>query len=355
MSQDSLQTELLLKWEEAYEQGEDLSAESLCRECPELVEDIERAIEKLKRQREQMALHEAELSSTAPDNTPVLGEASSSAPQTPPKIVGRYVLEEELGRGGIGVVHRAKDSQLNRSLAIKVLRDEHHHNDRIKQRFLEEAQIMGQLQHPGVAPIHEVGETEAGLVYFAMKQIHGQTLATLLNDRSDLEQQPTKWLSIFSQVCQTVAYAHSRGILHRDLKPANIMVGPFGEVQVMDWGLAKVLPKGTSSKDTISEVVPHIQTIRTEYPKEHDTQAGSVLGTLAYMPPEQARGEIDRLDERCDVFALGAILCQILTGVPPYAGRNILELHTKAGAGDLAAAFEQLDDCSADGELVQLC
>src|SRR5262249_49651373 len=153
---------------------------------------------------------------------------------------------------------------------------------------------------------------EGGQPFFAMKLIRGTTLAELLQQRRAASEGLAYFLAIFEHICQALAYAHSRGIVHRDLKPANVMVGDFGEDQVMDWGLAKVPgvaePAGAAEASAIA-------TVRTE--AEEQTEAGRVLGTYAYMAPEQARGEADGLDERADVFGLGAILCVLLTGQPP--------------------------------------
>src|SRR5262249_2560677 len=160
--------------------------------------------------------------------------------------------------------------------------------------------------------------------YFAMKLVKGQTLAALLASRPSPSESLPRFLSIFEQVCQTVAYAHARGVIHRDLKPSNVMVGSFGEGQVMDWGLATVLPQGGSADDaaagrTSDETV--VSTTRSREPGSDLSRAGSVLGTPAYMAPEQARGEVGAVDERADVFALGSILCEILTGSPAFTGR----------------------------------
>ena len=164
-------------------------------------------------------------------------------------------------------------------------------------RFVEEAQIGGQLQHPGIVPIYELGTFADRRPYFAMKLVKGQTLAALLAGRPSPADGLPRFLGIFEQVCQTVAYAHARGVIHRDLKPSNVMVGSFGEVQVMDWGLAKVLHRGGVADDaaagsTADETV--IATARSGGSDAERSQAGSVLGTPAYMAPEQARGEIER-------------------------------------------------------------
>jgi len=152
-----------------------------------------------------------------------------------------------------------------------------------------------------------------------MKLIKGRTLADLLKERSSPGVDLGRWLGIFEHVCQTVAYAHSRGVIHRDLKPSNVMVGAFGEVQVMDWGLAKILarPEQVNPEQTTAGTV--IRTTREDSTAEEDRRTG-VVGTPAYMAPEQARGEA--ADERADVFGLGGILCVILTGQPPHAGRE---------------------------------
>jgi serine/threonine protein kinase len=288
------------------------------------------------------------------------------------RYTGNYDLGEELGRGGMGVVYRAHDPDLSRTLAVKILLETHADNEELKRRFLEEAQIMGQLQHPGVAPIHEIGTLEDGRPFFSMKQIKGQTLAELLKrpgsepeasarERSTafhrLGHDLSRFLAYFEPVCQTLAFAHSRGILHRDLKPGNVMVGSFGEVQVMDWGLAKVLGAQSGGSQPTEPATPDASTIftaRTSSLDGAETAPGRVLGTPAYMAPEQARGEIEKLDERADVFGLGAILCEILTGQPPFPGDTQMDSHRKAMKSDLCETFARLNGCGADTELVDL-
>ena len=213
----------------------------------------------------------------------------------------------------MGLVLRGRDPELGRELAVKLLLDHHRDRPDLVDRFVEEAQICGQLQHPGVVPVYDLGMLADDRPFFTMKLVKGQTLASLLARRGAEPDLP-RFLSIFASVCQTMAYAHSRGVIHRDLKPSNVMVGPFGEVQVMDWGLAKVLPKDGPRKEVVAPPVNEtvVATIRSM--GESDlSQAGSVLGTPAYMAPEQARGETDAIDRRSDVFALGSILCEILT------------------------------------------
>jgi serine/threonine-protein kinase len=215
------------------------------------------------------------------------------------------------------------------------------------------------LQHPGVVPVYELGAFADRRPFFTMKLVKGQTLAELLLARSSPGADLPRFLSIFESIAQTVAYAHTRGVIHRDLKPSNVMVGSFGEVQVMDWGLAKVLPQGGLAADDAGkppEPVAELSVIQTARSgSEADvSQAGSVLGTPGYMAPEQARGEIQALDERVDVFGLGSILCEILTGKPAFTGRSAVETLRKAGGGEVAEAFVRLEGCGADRELIAL-
>jgi serine/threonine-protein kinase len=267
---------------------------------------------------------------------------------------GRYLLEGEIACGGMGGVLRARDPELNRPLAVKVLLERHRGDPELERRFQEEAQITGQLQHPGIPPVHEVGTLADGRPFFAMKLIEGRTLAELLHERSGPGEDLPRFLDIFEAVCQTLGYAHSRGVIHRDLKPANIMVGSFGEVQVMDWGLAKVLrAPGCGEGELGRRAGSPVATVRSEAP-ELASQAGDVLGTPSYMAPEQARGEVERLDERCDVFGLGAVLCELLTGQPPYTGPNVQVVHDQASRAELGPAWTRLDECGAEAELVGL-
>jgi serine/threonine-protein kinase len=289
-------------------------------------------------------------------------------PTDPPSArSARYQLAEVIGSGGMGVVFRGYDAELDRELAVKVLLDRHQDRPDLVRRFLEEAKVTGRLQHPGVAPIHEVGRLPDGRPFFAMKLVGGRTLAALLQDRPDLAYELPRLLKVFEQVCQTLAYVHSRGVIHRDLKPANIMVGTFGEVQVMDWGLARTLrpcPAGLAMgtpaadrRESTTEDFPPGQTTDFVDPgtdPEQLTQAGTAVGTPAYMAPEQARGEQEKVDERCDVFGLGAILCEVLTGQPPFKGKDGREALRLAQQGDLTDALARLDRCAVDAELVRL-
>lgn len=156
----------------------------------------------------------------------------------------RYQMHGEIARGGMGAILQGRDVDLGRDVALKVLLEAHRDRAELVERFVEEAQIGGQLQHPGIVPVYDLGRFPDGRPFFAMKLVKGQTLAKLLLDRTDLSPDRTKLLKIFEQMCNTLAYAHARGVIHRDIKPSNVMVGSFGEVLVMDWGLAKVLSEG---------------------------------------------------------------------------------------------------------------
>jgi eukaryotic-like serine/threonine-protein kinase len=272
---------------------------------------------------------------------------------------GRLQLLGEIARGGMGAVLKGRDPDLGRDLAVKVLLESHRDKPDLIRRFFEEAQIGGQLQHPGIVPIYELGAFADHRPYFAIKLVKGRTLSSLLDERSDQVHDLPRFLSIFESVCQTIAYAHARGVIHRDLKPSNIMIGSFGEVQVMDWGLAKVLPQGGVADDVsagkIRERETVIATARSGGDSDSDlSRAGSVMGTPSYMAPEQARGEVDRLDERCDVFALGSILCEILTGEPAFIGRSSGEIQRKASRGELKDALDRLNGSGSDVELIAL-
>jgi serine/threonine-protein kinase len=286
------------------------------------------------------------------------GDTPGAAPGEPRAVgsAGRNLLFGEIARGGMGAVLRGRDPALGRELAVKVLLEEHRNNAELVGRFLEEAQIAGQLQHPGVVPVYELGRFDDNRPFFTMKLVKGQTLALLLEQRADPRDNLPRFLTIFEQLCQTVAYAHARRVIHRDLKPSNVMVGSFGEVQVMDWGLAKVLsPGGTPAEAT--RPAPEVTNIRTvpAASTAEGQRAGTLfgLGTFGYMPPEQALGEADQIDERADVFALGAILCVILSGQRPYVG-TADEVRRQTSRGDLAAAYARLDASGMDPELVCL-
>lgn len=266
-----------------------------------------------------------------------LSIAESAADETdtvPPELLARYPVAEVLGRGGVGIVYRAHDADLGRDVAIKVLSRRFLGDADAVARFETEARISSRLQHPGVVPIHELGKLEDGRPYFTMKIVQGETLADRLSATRGASG-PRALVEIVERVAQTLALAHSHGIVHGDVKPQNVMLGAFGEVQLVDWGFAR-------------EIDPTAQTAIGA------TSRGRVAGTPSYMAPEQARGELDSIGPRSDVFGLGAILCEILTGSPPYAGDSRSEILLRAARGWIDDARERLRDCRADPSLVEL-
>jgi tetratricopeptide (TPR) repeat protein len=297
-------------------------------------------------------------SSVTQPSAPV--EATSASPPG-------YELREEIGRGGMGAVYRALDVALGRDVAVKLLSDRFAPGSPLAQRFLSEARITGQLQHPGIPAVHQVGTLPDGRPFLAMKLIKGSTLEALLKERADPSAERGRLLGVFEAVCQAVGYAHAHRVIHRDIKPSNVMVGAFGEVQVMDWGLAKVLgdaepaTEGRGDPQSASvnalaaeETQPWTEGSPTPQPGSH-TQAGSLVGTPAFIPPEQAVGEIAKVNERSDVFGLGALLAVILTGKPPYVGATFESVRVQAVRGQLEDCFARLDASGAEPELVALC
>ena len=236
----------------------------------------------------------------------------------------RYVVIREIARGGMGKVLEVEDTELRRSVALKVLRKELLGRRDVVERFLEEAQITGQLEHPNIVPVHEMGVDGAGNLYFTMKYVEGASLAEVLlrlregNRDAEREYPLLRLLDVFIKICEGMGFAHNRGVIHRDLKPANIMVGRFGEVQVMDWGVAKVVGRQFRTSENESGVV---LTDRLDSGSVH-TMMGSIIGTPSYMSPEQAKGDIDIINHKSDIFSLGVILYEMLCLRSPWTGKS---------------------------------
>ncbi len=257
------------------------------------------------------------------------GKADTSGTSIPPAL--RFLVVKAHARGGIGAVFVAKDKELNRRVALKEIQDKYADDPSSRARFVVEAEVTGNLEHPGIVPVYGLGSYPDGRPYYAMRFIDGNTLSNAISDFHG--SQPSQYstrdyssidfrelISRFIAVCDTIAYAHSRGVVHRDIKPSNIMLGKFGETLVVDWGLAKVIDK----TESVTEI-DGLESIRSGSTGSSaiETQEGSVVGTLVYMPPEQAQGRlIDNLQTRADIFSLGATLYQIITGQPPYQGKS---------------------------------
>jgi serine/threonine protein kinase len=290
------------------------------------------------------------------------GAADSESPAIPSEIpsqIGKYAIRDVIARGGMGAVFSAFDESIGRIVAIKVLPASRVDREAARRRFLEEGRIGGQLQHPAIVPVHELGEMEDGRPFLAMKLIEGKTLSELLRERPDPGHERARFVGYFARVCQAMAFAHARHVIHRDLKPQNVMIGAFGEVQVMDWGLA--LRRSDSPPDAAADAATRMESLTDSERSSGSgsssprlSRPGTVLGTPAYMSPEQAQGDFDGVGTASDVFGLGAILCEILTGKPPYDGRDSVEVIAAARLGELHGATSRLENCGGDAELVQI-
>jgi serine/threonine protein kinase len=234
-------------------------------------------------------------------------EAGGASPPVPDLGSTKFRLEAKVGEGGMGIVYLATDLELEREVALKVTREASAAaSARLESRFLNEARITGRLEHPGIVPVHELGRAPDGRAFFSMKFVRGKTLRELFTERRDDPRPLASLLETFLKVCDTVAFAHARGVVHRDLKPDNLMVGEFGEVYVLDWGLAKRL--GSTEGETGGS---------SPSPSSRHSVVGDALGTPGFMAPEQERGEIDAMGPWTDVYGLGCILFWWLHGHPP--------------------------------------
>ncbi|MCI0455990.1 MAG: tetratricopeptide repeat protein [Gemmataceae bacterium] len=278
----------------------------------------------------------------------------SGSGEVSPELPERYELLGVVGQGGMGLVVRVRDRVLNRELAVKTVRQRLGADDPRLRRFREEAHITAQLQHPGIPPVHELGNLPDGRPFFAMKLVKGQTLAARLQARSSPAEGLGEFLRVFEQICEALAYAHNHDVIHRDLKPSNVMIGAHGEVQVMDWGVAKKLSRGADLSPAGATTAEKERTVIDAPGRGEGHETRGALGTYAYMAPEQARGRARLQDERSDVFSLGALLCEILTGQPPYTGPGRTQLREQAEDVSLGPAYERLDRCGAHAELVAL-
>lgn len=260
------------------------------------------------------------------------------------KSANRFTILHLHAQGGLGQVSLARDEKLNRQVALKEIRPDRRDRRGMRQRFLREAEITGQLEHPGIVPIYDLDQDADGQVRYAMRFVQGRTLRDAILEYHD---KPTPLafrglLQRFVSVCETIAYAHSQEIIHRDLKPANVLLGDYGETLVVDWGLAKRLAPPTAGADSTASTIPAEGSLdeTTDYVETPDdpdslSQAGHVLGTPAYMSPEQADGNIEETRAPADIYGLGAVLYELLTGQLPYRGKTAAEALIAVRRGEL--------------------
>jgi tetratricopeptide (TPR) repeat protein/serine/threonine protein kinase len=356
MAKEYSVSELLLRWQGLRDQGQIISAEELCAGCPELLDDLRRQIQAL--------LSMEQFLGTAPGEClePVTERHSQAAAPAPDSVqetvcngpgtsvaVGpgwdgagpRYRLLHIHAKGGLGEVFVAQDSELNREVALKRIKEEYRGQADSRRSFLREAEITAKLEHPGVVPVHGLVRDADGQPCYAMRFIRGETLSDAIKqfheadnklgrDPSERSLALRQLLNRFVAVCNTIAYAHSRGVLHRDLKPSNIMLGKYGETLVVDWGLAKPFTR------TEAERAAGEETLRSTADAGADgsTRLGDVKGTPAFMSPEQAGGRLHELCPASDIFSLGATLYAILAGQAPQQGRTKWEVLDKARRGE---------------------
>ncbi len=297
-----------------------------------------------------------------------LGPASTQAGEDPDRTASyavgsatsdgqRFRVLRPHARGGLGAVFVALDCELHREVALKQVLEQHADDPVSRSRFLLEAEVTGGLEHPGIVPVFGLGTYADGRPYYAMRFIRGDSLKEAIerfHADTDRRKDPgrrslelRKLLRRFLDVCNAIGYAHSRGVLHRDIKPANIIVGKHGETLVVDWGLAKASGRADAKGSEERPLVPSAASGSAE------TLPGSTLGTPGYMSPEQARGELDLLGPRADVYSLGATLYCLLTGKPPFAADDVGEVLRAVQRGDFPPP-RQLDP-SIDKALELIC
>jgi PAS domain S-box-containing protein len=282
------------------------------------------------------ALEALDTASTVAGMPPPPGSGRArTAPAVPP-LDNRYAFSSVHATGGIGRVWRAQDHQLDREVAVKELLPEKAANTKVAARFLREARLTGQLEHPGIVPVYELTcRQDTNQPFYTMRFLRGRTLSAAIDayhaKRTAGDPEPPEFLSLlaaFVAVCNTVAYAHSRGVVHRDLKGDNVMLGDFGEVIVLDWGLAKLVDQPDREvTDVVDDPVEEARDAGL-------TVQGEIVGTPAYMAPEQAQGRLEQIDQRTDVYGLGAMLYEILTGRPPFVGSTTVEVLRQAIRGN---------------------
>jgi WD40 repeat protein/serine/threonine protein kinase len=345
MSTEDRLAELLCRWEATRVEGQVLTPEELCRDCPELLDPLRRHIAQMQRFEQHFGVEETRSPSQIEPGA--CSGLEESLPATLAQPGTRFREQHLHARGGLGEVYLADDRELKRPVALKRIRAHLAGHPDSQRRFRLEAEVTGRLEHPGVVPVYGLGSDANGCLYYAMRFIKGQTLEEaiqLFHQADQLPRDPGKrnealreLLGQFVAVCNTIAYAHSRGILHRDLKPLNVMLGAYGETLVVDWGLAKPFTRGEREK----EQYPEEATLR---PESDSGGTVGVMGTLAFMSPEQASGHWSVVGPASDVYSLGAILYVLLTGQRPVEGKDHDEVLEKVHHGEIVPLRERKKD-----------
>ena len=267
-------------------------------------------------------------------------ERLRAAADAPDLSATRYVLVDKLGQGGMSSVYRVEDTILGRRVALKIIGFADASGE-LAARLLHEAKVIAQLEHPGIVPVHDVRTLPDGRVFYTMKLVQGQRLDQRTAQFGGLPER----LRMFQRICEAVSFAHAHGVLHRDLKPQNVMVGPFGEVLVMDWGLSKLL----HMKNDVLEGEPRPSSPSAKQTPGTSTSHGTVLGTPGYMAPEQAHGDVTTLDQRADIFSLGEILKFLLgDALLDPIPRALSAICSKASAAEPQQRYDSAQELASD-------
>ena len=351
MSDESQLDDLLDQWEEARESGETISLQEICRDHPALLSSMKIKIAALEAFEQCVVKDKSQPSIERPPKA----ETRRISRQMPQSLAydSKLIDLVQHERGGLGVVYRGVDEKLNRNVAIKFIQPRHARNGNLTQRFLQEAEITGRLDHPGVVPVYAIGQTESGQPFYSMRFIRGESLDSQIKRYHESKSQlgsserrlrMRQMLGNVVTVCRTTAYAHTRGIVHRDIKPQNIMLGKYGETLVVDWGLA--LPIGRDSRFRVTDET----TLRPVLESELQPDMGE--GTPVYMSPEQATGQ-DTISPASDIYSLGVTLYKVLTGALAFDGATPMEVRSRIIAGEFEPP--QTHDSSLSRPLESIC